>query len=245
MRIRMLLSTCAIIGAVTICAGAAQGGKGGKGPGVQPPTAELSAEEEMYVLHMREEEKLARDVYLEFAETYSCAIFANIATAEQRHMDAVGLLIAKYDLTDPIVSDDRGVFATPAFGELYDAFLLAGAGSLLDALDVGAQIEELDIADLEDALDATTKTDIQWVFANLLRASNNHLLAFTRDIVAGGTTCAFQGAGNQANKTTGQVEDLASRGGKGRGKGNGTRGGSGQCDRQRRRDGSCLPAPSA
>ena len=242
MRTRILFGTFAIIGALAICAGAAQGGKGGKGPGVQPPTAELTAEEEMHILHMREEEKLARDVYREFGTLYDCPIFSKIAAAEQRHMDAVGMLIARYGLVDPIASDESGTFTNPVFAELYDAFLLAGTGSLLDALDVGVQIEELDIADLEDALDATTKTDLQWVFENLLAASNNHLLAFTRSIVAGGTTCALQGAGNQADTTTGQGEDLASRRGKGRG--NGNRGG-GQCDRQRRRDGGCVPAPSA
>ena len=84
MRTRMLFGTFAIIGALAICAGAAQGGKGGKGPGVQPPTAELTAEEEMYILHMREEEKLARDVYREFAKSYDCPVFSKIAAAEQR-----------------------------------------------------------------------------------------------------------------------------------------------------------------
>jgi len=243
MRTRMLLSTFAIIGALAVCTAFAQGGKGGKGPGTQPPTGELTAEEEVYILHMREEEKLARDVYLAFAEMYDCPIFSNIAASEQRHMDAVGLLITKYGLTDPITSDKPGDFVTQAFSDLYNAFIVDGAGALLDALDVGVRIEELDIADLEEALahKNVVKTDIRWVFENLLKGSNNHLLAFTRNIVAGGTTCSFQNGTGKTSMSSGQTASLTGRGGKG----NRNRGGNGQCDRQRKRDGSCLPAPSA
>ena len=38
---------------------------------------------------MREEEKLARDVYVALGDRWGLRVFENIARAEQRHMDAV------------------------------------------------------------------------------------------------------------------------------------------------------------
>ncbi|MCU0917960.1 MAG: DUF2202 domain-containing protein, partial [Planctomycetes bacterium] len=60
-----------------------------QGPTPAPSTiAPLTAQETANVLHMRQEEKLARDVYRIFAEMWDCPMFTNIAGAEQRHMDA-------------------------------------------------------------------------------------------------------------------------------------------------------------
>jgi len=166
-----------------------------QGPTVVPPaTTTLSAEETANILRMREEEKMARDVYQVFAELWKAPIFTNIAAAEQRHMDAVGLLITKYGLDDPVIDDTIGVFSSESgFAELYTTLTGSGTKSLLDALEAGVQIEEDDIADLETALSQTDKSDIQWVFGNLLRGSSNHLRAFTRCIEAGGTGCSLQG----------------------------------------------------
>ena len=50
---------------------------------------------------MREEEKLARDVYLVLAEKWDLGLFWNIAESEQQHMDAVLKLLKKYGLEDP------------------------------------------------------------------------------------------------------------------------------------------------
>jgi len=46
----------------------------------------LTAEEETELVYMREEEKLARDVYLTLTDTWQLPIFWNIAGAKQRHM---------------------------------------------------------------------------------------------------------------------------------------------------------------
>jgi hypothetical protein len=55
----------------------------------QYPIASLSAEEINSLNFMREEEKLARDVYNGLARKWEVNIFTNIATSEQTHMDAV------------------------------------------------------------------------------------------------------------------------------------------------------------
>ena len=50
--------------------------------------------------------------------------------------------------------------------------------SLIDALTVGATIEDLDIYDLLKAVGRTDKVDILAVYQNLLKGSRNHMRAF-------------------------------------------------------------------
>ena len=54
--------------------------------------ASLSDEEVYWLMYMREEEKLARDVYATLYEKWGTRIFNNIRVSEQRHMDAVKAL---------------------------------------------------------------------------------------------------------------------------------------------------------
>ena len=141
-------------------------------------TLQLTELEELNILYMREEEKLARDVYLVMYDLWGANIFANISESEQRHMDAIQRLITRYGLTDPVADDVIGTFTDPDLQELYDDLIEAGEVSLEEALKVGVAIEELDIADLERALTETDKRNIERVFQNLLNGSNNHLDAF-------------------------------------------------------------------
>jgi hypothetical protein len=226
-----------------------------QGSGTTPAVAPLTDAEIAHILYMREEEKLARDVYLVLSEIWDCPVFANISAAEQRHMDATGLLITKYNLEDPVGDDVPGVFQDGHLAGLYADLMLEieGQTSLLEALDVGRRIEEEDIADLNAALEEITARDVEWVFENLLRGSTNHLSAFTRLIANGGTcpatTCWRQAASNNQQTQCLAAQGRGGRGGKGgQGNGNGQgtrqrkRDGSGQQDRQRKRDGSCVPA---
>jgi hypothetical protein len=144
----------------------------------KPAGLELTETEELNILFMREEEKLARDVYIMMYEQWNACIFANISESEQRHMDAVKNLITRYGLTDPVVDDTVGVFTNPNLKLLYDELVAAGSVSLEEALKVGVQIEELDIADLERAMLETTRPNILRVFGNLLEGSTKHLEAF-------------------------------------------------------------------
>jgi rubrerythrin len=198
-------------------------------------------------------------VYQVFAELWKAPIFTNIAAAEQRHMDAVGLLITKYGLDDPVIDDTIGVFSSESgLAELYTTLTGSGTKSLLDALEAGVQIEEKDIADLKTALSQTDKSDIQWVFGNLLRGSSNHLRAFTRCIEAGGTGCSLQGTSGRTGNGKGAdngVCPCCGRGGRGNGNGcrfgngsgmgNGNQNGMCQQSQQRKRDGSCLQVTPA
>jgi hypothetical protein len=251
MKTRTVLAMLIIVGLLASLGGAAGRARNQKqGPATVPPaTTQLTTVETANILHMREEEKLARDVYRTLAEMWTSPIFTNIAGAEQRHMDAVGLLVTKYGLKDPVTDDTVGVFSTPEFTTLYTILTQSGAKSLLDALKAGVQIEQSDTADLEKALSETDKNDIKWVLGNLQRGSSNHLSAFTRNVAAGGTGCPLQGVSGNAGKGPGANNGVCpgrGRGGRGNrncyrnGNGSWNQDGNGQQNRQRRRDGTCL-----
>ncbi len=140
---------------------------------------ELSQEEADGIIFMRQEEKVARDVYTILGQTWDLKIFENIKMAEQKHMDAVQKLIIKYNLTDPVINDEVGVFADPAFQQMFDDFVLQGQQSITEAMLVGQTIEEDDIAALESQLSFVDNQDLIKVYSNLKTASESHLFAFT------------------------------------------------------------------
>jgi hypothetical protein len=138
---------------------------------------ELSEDEVSALLYMREEEKLARDVYIALGSRWNLPVFQNISQSEQTHMDAIKVLLDRYELTDPI-SNENGIFTNPDLQTLYNDLIARGSQSLAEALNVGAAIEEIDILDLQQRLAQTDNADIQQVFNNLLNGSSNHLRAF-------------------------------------------------------------------
>ena len=138
----------------------------------------LTALEADNLTYMREEEKLARDVYLTLYEVWNLNIFSNIATSEQTHTDAVAEMLEKYKLPDPVVDDRVGVFVNQTLAQLYETLLARGYQSSLEALYVGALIEEVDMVDLKRAIEETDNEDIQQLYENLLSGSRNHLRAY-------------------------------------------------------------------
>lgn len=145
--------------------------------------ATLTDSEKSTMIYIREEEKLARDVYITLYEFWGAPIFSNISASEQRHMDAVLNLLLKYGVPDPVAGKGVGQF-TDAFQQIYDDLVFQGQQSLLDAFMVGRAIEEMDIDDLLQAMDETVKTDLDTVYGNLLNGSYNHLNAFNTHIAS-------------------------------------------------------------
>lgn len=141
--------------------------------------APLSTAEAAAVTYMREEEKLARDVYTKLAAQWNDPVFARIAVSEQRHMDAMGQLITRYKLADPAKGKAAGEFTNPELQQLYDELVAKGGASQAAAIQVGVAIEKLDIADLEERLAVSEHRDLTQVLQNLERGSQNHLRAFT------------------------------------------------------------------
>jgi len=153
-----------------------------KGPNGPSASSELTDAEKANILYLFEEEKLAHDIYVEMYNSYGAYIFNNISESEQRHMDSVAKLISKYGLDDAVLNNGSGIFTNEVIQDEYDRLLEKGDLCLTDALEVGVEIEEMDIADIERMLEETDKADIQRVLSNLLDGSNNHLDAFNTQL---------------------------------------------------------------
>ena len=136
------------------------------------------------ILFMREEEKLARDVYMTLGDVWGTPIFTNIAGAESMHMTSIEMLITHYGLDDPVDENPVGVFVNPTLQTMYDDLVATGSRSLIEALEVGALIEEVDIKDLIDSIAETEASDVLRVWEQLLSGSQNHLKAFTSQLAA-------------------------------------------------------------
>ncbi len=139
----------------------------------------VSSAENSGILFMREEEKLARDVYLYLYEIYPLRPFLNISKSEQAHMDAMLYLIDTLNLVDPVGENPEGVFQNQELQTLYNELIERGSKSQEEALRVGALIEEVDIKDIQTELGKyATNEEVFRVYTNLIRASGNHLRAF-------------------------------------------------------------------
>ncbi|MDH4146309.1 MAG: DUF2202 domain-containing protein, partial [Acidimicrobiia bacterium] len=145
--------------------------------------------------YMREEEKLARDVYQTLGAQWDLGVFDNIAASEQTHTDAIVTLLDRYGIGDP-ARPEVGAFASPVLQDLHDRLVAKGSASLVDALTVGATIEDLDIIDIEAR--KTGVADIDLVYDNLMKGSRNHLRSFVDELEAQGATYVPQYLGQEA-----------------------------------------------
>ncbi|MCK4880961.1 MAG: DUF2202 domain-containing protein [Bacteroidales bacterium] len=142
--------------------------------------AELTEAEIDGIRFMREEEKVARDVYIYLYEIHPLRPFLNISKSEQAHMDAIKYLIDTFDIEDPVGENPEGVFQNEELQQLYNVLIERGSTSREEALKVGALIEEVDIIDLQTELDSVAQNeDVIRVYTNLCKASESHLRAFT------------------------------------------------------------------
>mgnify|MGYP000079566291 CR=1 FL=1 len=149
------------------------------------------------LVFMREEEKLARDVYLFLFNTWELSIFENIAASEQKHTDAVKNLLVQFGIQDPMTNDVAGQFEDELLQYLYDSLTELGSGSLAEALHVGALIEEVDINDLDIAVGEIENADVITVYENLTKGSRNHLRSFYSNLQNQGVTYEPQVLGEE------------------------------------------------
>jgi len=131
--------------------------------------------------YLIEEEKLAHDVYTALYQTWGSKVFGNILESETTHQNRVAELLMAFDVEDPRVAEP-GVFTDPELQDLYDQLVAKGLTSQRDAIEVGILIEEKDIADIQVQLDSVTDPEIVQVLESLLKGSENHLAAFTRQL---------------------------------------------------------------
>jgi len=133
------------------------------------------------LLKMKEEEKLARDVYTVLYQKWGSQVFSNISAAESNHLNAIILLLTNYGATDTSIGE-AGIFTDGEVQALYNKLVANANISIAEAFKTGALIEEMDIKDLTASLVSTTNENIIIVFDNLLKGSRNHMRAFNRQL---------------------------------------------------------------
>ena len=146
---------------------------------------ELSEEVANDLRFMREEEKLARDVYQVFYLQWFSYVLGNISNAEQMHMDRIKIFLDAYGIEDS-ASEEKGVFNNADLQALYDELVAQGTESELEAYKVGAYVEELDINDLEKSIKNTDIPELKKMYMQLKMSSYMHLRKFNEKIVASG-----------------------------------------------------------
>jgi hypothetical protein len=152
----------------------------GPGQGIQQPAmGVLTADQQLDLQAMAEEEKLAHDVYTKLDALFGGTVFERIAASEANHLAAIRTLLARYGLEDPTADKPVGTFTSEPFQALYDQFLAQGSVSLDAAYDVGVAIEQDDLGRLADAKAGLTAPDVLRVYTNLDAGSKRHLATFS------------------------------------------------------------------
>ena len=121
------------------------------------------------ILYMREEEKLAHDVYMALYAQWDVEEFNTIANSEQRHADSVLRQLDRYGIEDPTIGLAAGEFKNTELQALYNQLIAQGSESLEAALRVGTAIEEIDILDLEEQMAETDNAALVRLYDNLNR----------------------------------------------------------------------------
>jgi hypothetical protein len=184
-KIRTAAASAVVIGlglGVAVAASAAPVPAPTPAPSTSTPAAtSVDATVAKQLAYMREEERLARDVYTAIAKLYpdNATQFTRIATSEQRHWETMGIMLTRYGLSDPSAGLAPGTYADPALTDLYAKLMTQAKTSLTEAYKVGVAIEETDIADLKTGLGQNAPADVKAVYTNLQNGSNSHLAAFT------------------------------------------------------------------
>jgi hypothetical protein len=143
----------------------------------------ISDAENNALVFMREEEKLARDVYTYLFDKWNVKVFSNISGSEQTHMNAILALMDNFQIDDPVGANQIGVFENTNLQQLHDDLIALGQADLVGAYKVGAAIEEIDILDLQKELDESIENEnIRLVFENLMKGSRNHLRSFVSNL---------------------------------------------------------------
>ena len=165
---------------------------GRAGPTSARVVSGLTEHEVAHMRYMREEEKLAHDVYFAMVNLWGAPVFGRISQSELRHTDVIGRLLAAYSVPDPSLHRGQGEFEDKKLSALYATLIKKASQSVEQALLVGGLIEEVDIADLEQAVASTSKPDIIRVYTNIHRGSRNHLRQFAGSLQQMGVAYAPQ-----------------------------------------------------
>ena len=156
------------------------------------PKEAISLDEKNSLLVMREEEKLAFDVYIALSKKWGLNVFNNISSSELTHTTAILTLLNKYNIADPVGNKTNGVFENATLQILYNKLVAQGLLSFTEAVKVGATIEDLDIFDLQEWQKKVDNQDINFVYDNLTKGSRNQLRSFYSQVLNQNSTYRAQ-----------------------------------------------------
>ena len=103
-------------------------------------------------------------------------------------MDSILTLLNQYGIEDPVPEDTVGVYNNSILMDLYTDLVAQGQLSLVDALEVGGYIEEMDILDIQRFIANSDHPDVIAVYERLMMGSRNHLRAFVGALSGEGVT---------------------------------------------------------
>jgi len=147
----------------------------------------LTSDEQSFLFSLREDERVARDLYASFYDLYQQDYFNRVSHAESSHMKAVENLLSFYAVDYPD-SLTAGVFADEDDQNLYNVLLSKGGDSLVIALSSAAYLEEMNVSDYSQLMPNISNENISLVVSHLLKGSRNHLRLFTRLLAKEGIT---------------------------------------------------------
>lgn len=223
-----LLSTFAVAALLGGCGASGDTGTRDDNNLTAPALTELTDDLKHTLAYMWNEEKLAKDIYLNLYALYPNVVLNNIAVkSETEHIAAVETLVEAYDINITNLADyteayseaelralDSGEYAVPAVQSLYDILYAKGLASERDALEVGCMVEVTDVDDLDAYIalaDAAGATDLVTTFSSLRAGSYNHYWAFNKALKDLGVTEGCCVLGDDFCKTADEYPD--SRGG--------------------------------
>ena len=142
----------------------------------------LSDQEKADLIFLREEEKLAHDVYVYSNQKYNRNIFYNISGSEQNHTTSVLGILTQYGIDDPVTNNNIGIFTNSDLQNLYNALSAKSDSSLTKAFEVCAVIVDLDLNDIKTFRSHTTNEDLLSLYDRLACGSRNHLRSFVMQL---------------------------------------------------------------
>ena len=206
-KIIIFLATIFLVGCGSSSSGSGNGGNGNGGWSgggtprsvdlTQYPKTPLTQEQKYSLAYMWNEEKLAKEIYLELDKIYPTKQLNNIANnSEVKHIEYVQNLAKWYDINITNIADYEinysaqelnsmavGKFAVPEVQDLYNMLYDKGITSQQSSLEVGCMVEVTDINDLDRyiAIAGTNKALLD-TFDILIDGSYNHYWAFDKGL---------------------------------------------------------------
>ncbi len=141
----------------------------------------LSDKEQIDIIYLLEEEKMAHDLYVSFDEKWDMPFLSGIAYSESQHIAIVESIILNYSVPSPdllILNKERIIqsnYLQKSMGEL----LANGSKSPVYALKSAAQMEEMSIIDLGKIIANSSNSELIDTYRLLIQLSGQHLREIT------------------------------------------------------------------